>query len=316
MGSWREREDALCRQYERLSNEYKLTYRGRKWTMAELMDDEDMSLQEFLEALELYQQGKNKAAGEIYLELIFLRRQMAKQSGYDSYAQSQYTAFGRAYTPQQSMSAAQTVKQVFVPLYARLRERCDNDLRYLNGATFEEDQFVPAMEQAVDRVLPGAGEAWRYMLTYGLYDSSFSKNKMSGSFTTYFAAYNCHFLFTQWKDDASSVFTVIHEFGHFLSYYLNPEGTYYGAENLDLTETDAQGLEWLMLGEYDALFGRYASAARLCFLTNALYAILSGFMEDEFQQRAYELQDPSVETLNAVYGELAASYGFDQLFAG
>ena len=110
------------------------------------------------------------------------------------------------------------------------------------------------------------------------------------------------------------MFTVIHEFGHFLSYYMNPEGAYYGPDNLDLAETDAQGFELLMLAEYDALFGRYATAARLCWLTNAVYAILSGFMEDEFQQRAYQMNSPSVEALNRLYGELAKEYGFDKLF--
>lgn len=310
----RAREDELCRQYERLETEYRLTYGGRSWSMAELMGDEDLSLPSFLDALEQFEAGKNQAAGTLFAELMALRKQMAQEGGFPSYAASQYDTFGREYTPQQALAAAKIVKQVFVPLYIRLRKRCENDLRYLSGATFDEDQFIAAMEQSVEHILPGAGEAWRYMLSYGLYDSRPSERKMGGSFTTYFSAYRCPFLFTQWKDDASSVFTVIHEFGHFLSYYLNPEGTYYGSENLDLAETDAQGFELLMLQEYDALFGRYAHAARLCFLTNALYAILSGFMEDEFQQRAYLLRDPTGNDLNELYAEVAASYGFDQLF--
>ena len=278
----REREDDLCRRYARLDGDYRLTYGGRTWTLEELMEDADLSLHDFLEALDLYQRGKNLAAGELFLELMALRKRMAAAAGYPSYAAAQYDAYGRSYAPEDALRAAKTVKEVFVPLYIRLRERCENDLRYLGGATFPEAPFLAAMEQAAERVVPGAGEAWRYMMSYGLYDSEPSKNKMTGSFTTYLAAYRCPFLFTQWTDDASSAFTVIHEFGHFLSYYRNPEGTYYGAENLDLAETDAQGLELLMLGEYDALFGRYADAARLCCLTNALFAILSGFMEDEF----------------------------------
>ena len=314
LGVLRSKEDELCRRYERLSTEYRATYQGRTWSMAELMADEDLSLQEFLEALEQFEIGKNEAAATIFVELISLRKRMARQEGYPSYAAGQYALFGRTYAPEQTLQAAKIVKQVFVPLYIRLRQRCDNDLRYLSGATFREDEFISAMEGVVDRVLPGAGEAWRYMLAYGLYDSRPSERKLKGSFTTYLASYDCPFLFTQWKDDASSVFTVIHEFGHFLSYYLNPEGTYYAAEDLDLAETDAQGFEWLMLGEYDAIFGRYADAAKLCFLTNALYAILSGFMEDEFQQRVYLLGNPTVEDLNRIYGEVAASYGFDELF--
>ena len=310
----RNREDDLCRRYEQLDSSYRLKFQGRTWSLAELMADEDLSLQSFLGALELYQEGKNQAAGSLFLELITLRKQMARDAGYSSYAVSQYASYGREYTPEQALNAARIVKQVFVPLYIRLRERCENDLRYLSGASFREDEFIGTMEQAVERAMPRAGDAWRYMLDYGLYDSSPSKKKLRGSFTTYLAAYRCPFLFTQWEDDASSIFTVIHEFGHFLSYYANPEGTYYGSESLDLAETDAQGFELLMLSEYDAIFGRYAAAARLCFLTNALYAILSGFMEDEFQQMAYQIKDPSIEDLNRLYGELSASYGFDRLF--
>ena len=314
IGSLRDREDELCRRYERLDAEFRVTYRGREWSMDDLLSDESLTLQEFLEALEQYQAGKNEAAGKLFLELMSLRNQVAADGGYASYAANQYAAYGREYTPDQAFQAAQVVKQVFVPLYVRMREQCENDLRYLSGAAFREDEFIATMAQAVDRAMPGAGEAWQYMLAYDLYDSRPSERKMQGSFTTYLAAYRCPFLFTQWKDDASSVFTVIHEFGHFLSYYMNPEGTYYGSENLDLAETDAQGFELLMLDEYDAIFGRYASAARLCFLTNAIYAILSGFMEDEFQQRAYQLKNPSVGALNRLYGEVAASYGFDKLF--
>ncbi len=312
--SLRGREDELCRRYERLESEFQIKYQGRTWTMTELMQDEYMTLQSFLEALERYEIEKNRAAGEMYLELLSLRSQMARESGYVTYAESQYSNFGREYSPKQALAAAQIVKQVFVPLYIRLRERCENDLRYLCGASFSEDQFMAAMEQAAERAVPGAGEAWRYMLALGLYDSQPSKQKLQGSFTTYLSTYRCPFLFTQWEDDASSVFTVIHEFGHFLSYYTNPEGTYYAPEELDLSETDAQGFELLMLSQYDVLFGRYATAARLCWLMNALYAILSGFMEDEFQQRAYGLKHPTVEELNRLYGDLSKEYGFDRLF--
>jgi len=309
-----EQEDDLCRQYERLNAEFRVTHAGRTWTMAELAADEDMTLRDFLEVLDRYEAEKNRTAAALYLELISIRKRKAKENGYGSYAESQYSAYGRDYSPEQALSAAQTIKQVFVPLYIRLRQRCENDLRYLSGATFSEDKFIITMEKAAEHAVPGAGEAWRYMLHYGLYDSKPSKKKLQGSFTTYLPKYKCPFLFTQWENDASSIFTVIHEFGHFLSYYTNPEGAYYGPENLDLAETDAQGFELLMLAEYDALFGRYATAARLCWLTNAVYAILSGFMEDEFQQRAYQMNSPSVEALNRLYGELAKEYGFDKLF--
>ena len=46
--------------------------------MAELMQDEDMTLQSFLEVLEHYGIEKNRSAGDIYLELLSLRREMRR----------------------------------------------------------------------------------------------------------------------------------------------------------------------------------------------------------------------------------------------
>ena len=307
-------EDDLCRQYEQLDATYRLDFQGRSWSMEELMADETLSMSSFLEALEAFARGRNQAAGSLFLQLMAIRNQMAKAMGYASYADSQYAAYGRDRMPADSLAAAQIIKQVFVPLYARWRERCENEMKYLGGASFPEDSFLAAMEAAAEKVVHGGKEAWRYMLAYGLYDGTPSKKKLRGSFTTYFSAYGCPFILTQWQGDASSVFTVIHEFGHFLSYYLNPVGTYYEVTDLDLAELDAQGFELFMTEEYDAIFGRYATAARLCFFMNALYAILSGFMEDEFQQSAYAMEAPTVEKLNQLYGRLSKEYGFDKLF--
>jgi len=312
--SLRQKEDALCRRYELLDATYRLEYHDRTWTMEELLADETLPMASFIEALEAFEQGRNQAAGSLFVELIEVRNQMAQAMGYPSYAACQYDFYGREQPPECSLQAAHIIKKVFVPLYARLREQCENEMRYLGGATFAEDAFLSVMAKSAERAVRGAGEAWRYMLAYGLYDSSPSKRKLKGSFTTYFSAYRCPFVLTQWQEDASSVFTVIHEFGHFLSYYSNPEGTYYGETNLDLAELDAQGFELIMTKEYDAIFGRYATAARLCLWMNALYAILSGFMEDEFQQISYAMQSPSVDGLNELYGLLAQEYGFDELF--
>ena len=49
-------------------------------------------------------------------------------------------------------------------------------------------------------------------------------------------------------------------------------------------------------------------------LIDGLYAILSGCMEDEFQQRVYENPDMTLEDMNAVYLQLAEEYGFAELY--
>ena len=152
------------------------------------------------------------------------------------------------------------------------------------------------------------------MLTYELFDSAVSEKKMKGSFTTYFASYECPYLFTQWEGNAATVQTVVHEFGHFLNYYCNPEAAYYASNSLDLAEVDSQALELLVMAEYGGIFGRYANAARISMLSDALFAVLSGFMEDEFQQKVYSMENPTIERINALYLQLAEEYGLRKLF--
>ena len=138
-------EDDLCRQYEQLDTTYRLDFQGRTWSMEELMADETLSMSSFLEALEAFARGRNQAAGSLFLQLMAIRNQMAKAMGYPSYADSQYASYGRDRMPADSLAAAQIIKQVFVPLYARLRERCENEMKYLGGASFPEDSFLAAM---------------------------------------------------------------------------------------------------------------------------------------------------------------------------
>lgn len=312
MEALREQESALCRAYENLNATVTVEAHGRTWTYEQLMADESMSFGTFLSALDAYEAEWHRQAGNIFLELMDVRKAMAPEG--KTYAQSQYEAFGRAYSPKTALAASQIIKRRLVPLFRRLRENCDGDLLYLGSATFREDVFLSAMGEASEQVVPGAKGILEGMLALGLYDSAPSAHKVQGSFTTYIAAYESPYLFTQWEETASDVFTVIHEFGHYLSFALNPQGSYFGRNDLDVAEADAQTFELLMTDRYASLFGRYKTAAKLCWLNNALYALLSGCMEDEFQQLAYAMEQPTLEELDALYHRLVQEYGFDLLF--
>ena len=47
----------------------------------------------------------------------------------------------------------------------------------------------------------------------------------------------------------------------------------------------------------------------------AIYVIISGCMEDEFQQTVYESPDMTLEEINQLYGRLAEEYGLADLFS-
>ena len=99
--------------------------------------------------------------------------------------------------------------------------------------------------------------------------------------------------------------TLLHEFGHYAGYYLNGVQRMRSADPLDLAEIDAQGLELLALTQYNNLYGALSDAARVASLVLALYAIITGCMEDAFQQFAYRTEHVTLEQLNAAYASLS-----------
>ena len=111
---------------------------------------------------------------------------------------------------------------------------------------------------------------------------------MSGSFTTYISDYSAPFIFSWWTGEPTDITSVLHELGHFTSYYYNATVGYSAADSLDLAEVDSQALVLLLIDDYDAFYGKQADEAAQDVLLDAMYSLLSGCMEDEFQQTIYQ----------------------------
>lgn len=310
-----QQESSLCQAYEALRTGLTVDFGGKSWSYQELMMDTTLPIRDFFAALELYENAFYAEAGEIYLKLLQVRKKLATTLGFSSYQAYAYTRFGRGYGQEEVESWAQAVKQYLAPLYGQYRRELDDALEYLQAGEFSEETALFNLRETLSQTFPQGVEAWDYMMDMGLYDSEVSGKKLRGSFTTYLSGYESPYLFTQWENRAGSLSTVIHEFGHFLAFYENPEATCYGG-SLDLAEVDSQGLELLLFDQYGALFGEaYGEAAQISALLDGLYGVLAGFMEDEFQRRAFEMESPTVEKLNRLYLSLAQEYGLLAVFS-
>ena len=157
-------------------------------------------------------------------------------------------------------------------------------------------------------------ESLEYMLRNELYDFKVDENKMEGSFTTYFSDYETPYMFTQWTGDPTCPTTFIHETGHFTNYYWNAQVGWSRGTNLDLAEIDSQSLPLLMIPKFGTLYGRYADLAVKEALNDAMYAIISGCMEDEFQQAVYETPNMDLDEMNQIYLKICKDYGFEMLY--
>ena len=138
--------------------------------------------------------------------------------------------------------------------------------------------------------------------------------KGPGAYTTQMRAYDAPFLYMSWDDTPQSLTIFIHEMGHFAAEYLRRDRrSYCEYAPLDLMEVESQGLELLFLHYYDDFFTDRLPAAYNTLL-DSLYSLISGCMEDEFQQALYGDMSMGFDQACALYERLGAEYGLSEVF--
>ena len=306
-----ERERMLVGEYEALSEKLTVTYKGRTWTGDEILSDPTLSEEDFSALYESYLLLFNAEAGAIFLELIGVRREIAETLGFDSYADYAYLFYERDYSPEDAGRLKKRVKAEIVPAFLQMRGDFYAGAARLSGMTFEKEPTLERIRRAIVSTLPELSEPWEYMIAHGMYDLGTGSERMPGSFTVRLRSYGAPFLFSTWSNGFDMPPTVIHEFGHFSSYYFHDHTG--GAGSLDLAEIDAQGLELLTVLRYDTIYGERCDAAKNVQLWYAYYALIDGCLEDEFQRFAYSEEGITLDKLNAEYGRLCAEYGLDSV---
>lgn len=306
------REEQLTLQYDNLSATFTLLDNGTYWTYADIVNDVSLSNEEYYRLYDAYCAALNQEAGPIFLEQVAIRTQIAAQMGYADYAIYCYDTYGRDYTPADARTLQTAVKKYIAPVFIAANEM--NDTSDLSAATYDEDAFFSALSSAANAFSPLLSEPVTYMLQNRLYDVTDSSVKMDSSFTTYISDYRAPFIFSDWTGSADNIATILHELGHFTNYYHNAVVGYSAGDSLDLAEVDAQALVLLLFDDYESFYDNLADQARTAALMDAMYSLLSGCMEDEFQQDVYENPNMTLADMNALYSSLSEEYGLKQVY--
>lgn len=307
-----DREEQLTLEYDNLSATFTLLDNGKHWTYSDILSDPSLSYDEYNRLYDAYCAALNTRAGSIFLEQVSIRVEIAKRLGYANYSDYCYDAYGRDYTPKDARTLHSAVKKYIAPVFIKVMNKSDTS--DLDAADFDEDTFFSKLNSAANSFSSMLAEPVNYMLQNRLYDFTNSNTKMDTNFTTYISDYRAPFIFAKWDGAAENITTALHELGHFTSYYHNADVGYSAGDSLDLAEVDAQALVLLLFKDYDSFFGKLADEARVSTLIDAMFSLLSGCMEDEFQQDVYEDPNMTLAELNALYARLASEYGLDDIY--
>lgn len=280
--------------------------KGTKMTLNQMLSQTDLTYEEQLNYYYNYIDELNKEAGEIFLQLIGVRNQIAKELGFESYVDYSYYGYERDYTAKQAAKLHEHVKDYIVPIYFELAASLTpEDIMYVNSTAGNIAAFDPVIRTFFDEISPDLKESYEYMLKYKLYDFESSPVKSNLSYTSLLYSYHQPYMSITPTGLYTDVSAFIHEFGHYNAFYKHDIDL---KLILDIAEMHSQGLEMLFLPYYEAYEGAADSLVKYSFIIY-LQTLIQGCLEDEFQQYVYSNDITSVKQLNEEYYKLQLEYG-------
>lgn len=296
-----QKDNDLQAQYMALQSDQTIEWNGEEVLYEDIVGDESLDYDSYLMAYQLYYNKYNPQVGEIFAEMIRTRNEIARELGYDTFADFAYSYYyDRDYTPEEAEDYLSDIAAELAPMYfyavygAQSTTPCSTD------------EVLDLFEKTVYRFGGEFATSYEFMQAYDLMDITDSSSKMPGSYVTYLSSYQMPFLYVSPTGELDDLLTCCHEFGHFVDGFVNCNGT----SSIDCNEIFSQGLEFLSLSraeldddEREALTLSKVADSLMTFVSQAAYA--------EFELRAYALPDDQLNTegLNALFLECMEEFG-------
>ena len=302
-----DKENELITEYRELIAEPAVMWNGKERSVYDIIYDAETD-RELDAILHAYYEKYNSLLGELYLRMMEVRKAQARELGYDSYAEMMFdSGFDRDFTIADANTFVESVKKWVLPVYARWM---DFDRRSELTESYVDEADLYRVLEAVAHGLGGeVAQAYDFMMRNNLCDLAMSDTKADISFQNYLDWYDAPFLFVNPYGDMDDVLSVTHEFGHYAEAYIS-----YGAyRSMDLSEVFSQTMQFLALIELGNVLGPDAvEDLRLLNLYKILEALVWQSAYAEFEERAFDMEEPTVEKLNALMNEIGQEYGLDE----
>ena len=296
-----QKDNDLQAQYMALQSDQTIEWNGEEVLYEDIIGDESLDYDSYLTAYQLYYNKYNPQVGEIFAEMIRTRNEIARELGYDTFADFAYSYYyDRDYTPEEAEDYLSDIAAELAPMYFYSVYGAQNT------TPCSTDEVLDLFEKTVYRFGGEFATSYEFMQAYDLMDITDSSSKMPGSYVTYLSSYQMPFLYVSPTGKLDDLLTCCHEFGHFVDGFVNCNGT----SSIDCNEIFSQGLEFLSLSraeldddEREALTTSKVADSLMTFVSQAAYA--------EFELRAYALPDDQLNTegLNALFLECMEEFG-------
>lgn len=269
------------------------------------VDGEDLNYDELIsgfntDAMNEYYDTYLDQYAQYVARLVELDKLTAEELGFASAAEMYYISNNRNYTPADARALCDDILENFAPLLMGLPGSANPVPQIDLQAALNE---APSAFRLIN---PELEEVFNQMIDFGLCDLEPRPGKTTSmQFATYIYNYDAPFMFINWDGSINSTTTLVHEFGHFYSMWVNIRSI---SESPDISEVYSQGLELIALPFYDNLVDNVEDM-ELEYISGL---IINGFIFqsalEEFQLELYELDNITAESLSKLYGDIMAKY--------
>lgn len=258
--------------------------------------------------LEYYRQYNQRIA-ELYISLVKVRTELAREMGYGSVWELYAEQYGRDFDRAAVNAYLDGIAKTVAPLY---RNRVLSEAAEIPAV--EEETLFTLLETAARSMGGKTQEAFNYLQDHAMGDFAARPEKAAESFTVYLTDLNTPFAFVSAVGNATDIFTVFHEFGHFTQMYAD-----YNAErSLDLSECFSQGMELLALANCAAALDEESFRTLRELKVEDLFSVyLRQGLFARFEDAVYSL-DPDTLTpaaLNSLSLACAGEFGMTDYFS-
>ncbi len=310
--------NSLTNQYHSYTEEdFIVEYKNQTWVLSDILNNPPADDNDYKAIAKLINNKKNDILGNVYLELIRKRNQVAKLYGYDNYAKYAYEKFYRRdYSPEDTDKIYTYVKEYFSGIGMYLSDEAEMSAMYSDifDMDFSGEKTLNIAAEFFEQIDPEISERFDHLKSHHLYDLSMNAAKSGDSFMISLYDYNVPFLFISPQGNYYDLINVIHEFGHANAEYINPSSGIYDEKGsaLDTSEMHSQGMEVLFTHFSEQILGEEnGKAFNRIIISNLVDSILQGCLFDEFQKYAYMNSDCTLDDLNAEYQRLCREYGIE-----
>jgi oligoendopeptidase F len=321
--------------YDKLMGDINIKIRGEELTLygaiAKFLEPDRSLRQEVYEALMAAWQGIRPQLETMFLELLALRRQIAKNAGFANYREFIWQAKARFdYTPADCLEFHQSIRQQVVPIaakaFAKRRETMQLEtLRPWDTAVdpsgleplrpFQDaNQLIEQTSKIFSSLSPDFGAMFNTMRQENL-DLDSRKGKGPGGYCDFFNQSGQAYIFMNAVGTQDDIQTLFHEGGHAfhaLESYQHQKliWNYHGP--MEFCEVASMGMEMLSMpyleqskgGMYTTTEAKRAQAEHL--FDAAVVFLPYMACVDAFQHWLYvdAIDDVSITTINAKWAEL------------